>query len=93
LAARPRDIGQIEFGQAGAEAAVRAISGVGQDQARAAERNTPRFVLMAVEDYERLSRRGEDPRRVIDLRDPPDDFREMLLAAIDAEIPDDGSEW
>lgn len=31
------------------------------------DRNQPRFVLMAIEDYNRLTRREEYPRRVLDL--------------------------
>lgn len=35
------------------------------------ERNKPRFVLMAIEDYRALTRRAEDPRRAYRIEDIP----------------------
>lgn len=49
--------------------------------------NRPRFVLLNVEDYERLTGRG-DPRRSFTVEDMPDEHRSLLLEAA-AEILDD----
>jgi len=44
---------------------------VGHEAARGpfaiTDRNQPRFVLIAIEDYEKLRERARDPRRVLDL--------------------------
>ena len=45
-----------------------------------------RFVLMAVEDYDRLSAQAADPRRVLRTEDTPDDIRALLAPALDALI-------
>jgi PHD/YefM family antitoxin component YafN of YafNO toxin-antitoxin module len=48
----------------------------------------PRFVLMTIEDYERLTHR--DPRQVFRTADMPDEIRDEILGAIDKLIgPDD----
>ncbi len=50
------------------------------------ERNTPRFVLLAVEDFETLTRRAEDPRRASKVRDLPDEETALLLAGLERNI-------
>jgi prevent-host-death family protein len=55
------------------------------------ERNKPRFVLMAIEDYEALTKRAEDPRRAFLLKDITAEDRALLergLAAAAAEDDD-----
>ena len=52
------------------------------------ERNTPRFVLMAIEDFEKLAGRVEDPRRSYKLRDMPRDDADLLIAGLDQHILD-----
>jgi prevent-host-death family protein len=43
----------------------------------------PRFVLMAVEDYEALSSRAADPRRAVATADMPPDIAAIFDAALD----------
>jgi prevent-host-death family protein len=43
----------------------------------------PRFVLMAVEDYEQMSERAKDPRRAISVADIPPDIAAIFDAALD----------
>jgi prevent-host-death family protein len=50
------------------------------------ERNTPRFVLMAIEDFERLAGRREDSRRAYRLADMPADDAAMLIAGLAPHI-------
>ncbi|HEY1709886.1 MAG TPA: type II toxin-antitoxin system prevent-host-death family antitoxin [Rhizomicrobium sp.] len=55
----------------------------------------PRFVLMAVEDYERLRNPDPDPRKVYRTKDTPPELREMFLEALDRiadgeDAPNDG---
>ena len=50
------------------------------------QRNKPRLVLMAIEDFERLTRRAEDPRKVYVSGEEPADIRTELLAALDDMI-------
>jgi prevent-host-death family protein len=52
------------------------------------QRNKPRLVLMAIEDFERLTRRAEDPRKVYVSGEEPADVRAELLAALDGIIDD-----
>jgi prevent-host-death family protein len=47
------------------------------------QRNKPRLVLMAIEDFERLTRRAEDPRKAYVSGEEPADIRAELLAALD----------
>ena len=51
----------------------------------------PRYVLMTVEDFERLGQRA-DPRRVYGAGEAPAELAEMILEAIDARLGpiDDG---
>jgi prevent-host-death family protein len=49
----------------------------------------PRFVLMAIEDYETLASRVQDPRRVINTAETPDDIAALLVPALDALIGDE----
>lgn len=50
----------------------------------------PRFVLMAVEDYERV-RRNSDPRKVYRTHETPPELKKLLLEGLDriAEGRDD----
>lgn len=50
------------------------------------DRNTPRFVLLAVEDFETLTRRAEDPRRAFKVKDLPEDEAALLLAGLGRNI-------
>jgi prevent-host-death family protein len=50
------------------------------------QRNKPRLVLLNIEDYERLTRRAGDPRRVYRSGEEPAEIREELLATLDAVI-------
>ncbi|TSD89494.1 type II toxin-antitoxin system prevent-host-death family antitoxin [Mycobacterium sp. KBS0706] len=47
------------------------------------QRNKPRLVLMAIEDFERLSHRAEDPRNAYVSGEEPAEVRAELLAALD----------
>ena len=51
----------------------------------------PRFVLMAMEDYERLQNANPDPRRAFRTRETPADLKALLLEGLDriAEGRDD----
>jgi PHD/YefM family antitoxin component YafN of YafNO toxin-antitoxin module len=51
------------------------------------ERNTPRFVLMAVEGLEALTTRAKDSRQAYEVRDMPAEDADVLLAALDREPP------
>ncbi len=53
------------------------------------DRNQPRFVLMAIEDYDRLTRRAQDPRRVLDLTALSDADAEAVMAGLDKLILDE----
>ncbi len=46
------------------------------------ERNAKRFVLMSYEDYERLSTRAQDPRRVLDMANLSADDAQILLEGL-----------
>jgi prevent-host-death family protein len=50
------------------------------------ERNTPRFVLMAIEDFERLTGQRNDPRRAYKLNDMPPEDAELLIAGLAPHI-------
>jgi prevent-host-death family protein len=50
------------------------------------ERNKPRFVLMAIEDYEALTKRAEDPRRAYSLDEIPPEEGELFDRALDRII-------
>lgn len=52
------------------------------------ERNKPRFVLMAIEDYQALTKRAEDPRRAYRLEDIPREEAELFDQALDRIIAD-----
>jgi prevent-host-death family protein len=53
------------------------------------EHRSPRFVLMAASDYEKLTARATDPRKVYRNSDLPPGDREFILASLDAEGPSD----
>lgn len=50
----------------------------------------PRFVLMALEDFERLTANGTDPRKAYLTEETPDDIAGALRAGLDQLI--DGSD-
>ena len=50
----------------------------------------PRFVLMAVEDYEQLSARATDPRRAFSTTDTPADVAAIFESALDEMARGDG---
>ena len=50
-----------------------------------------RFVLMAVEDFEQLSSRANDPRRVFATADAPEEIASIFRSAID-EMADGDAE-
>ena len=52
------------------------------------ERNKPRFVLMAVEDYDRLQARAIDSRRAFKVDQAPEDLAELLTDGLDRLIED-----
>lgn len=52
------------------------------------ERNRPRFVLMAIEDYDRLQARAADPRRAFRVDQAPDDLAQLLTEGLDRLIED-----
>ena len=72
---------------------IRNTAAVKHEAARApvaiTERNTPRFVLMAIEDFEALTARAQDPRRAYKLRDMPAQDAELLLPALEGQILDE----
>ncbi|RJF86689.1 type II toxin-antitoxin system Phd/YefM family antitoxin [Oleomonas cavernae] len=47
----------------------------------------PRFVLMTVEDYERITNR--DPRKAYAIEETPDELRAFMLGEIDKVLGDD----
>ncbi len=53
------------------------------------DRNQPRFVLMAIEDYEKLSRLAQDPRRVLDLANLSEPDTKWVGDALDRLILDE----
>lgn len=53
------------------------------------QRNKPRLVIMAIEDYERLANRAKDPRRAYVTGEEPPEVRAELLAALDEIIDDE----
>jgi PHD/YefM family antitoxin component YafN of YafNO toxin-antitoxin module len=65
----------------------RKTSAVRHDAARApvaiTERNKPRFVLIAIEDYQALAQRTEDPRRAYLLEGIPPEEAELFDQALD----------
>ncbi len=71
----------------------RKTSAVLHDAARApvaiTERNKPRFVLMAIEDFQSLVQRAERPYRLEDM--PPEDV-ELFKRGLDAMIADDADD-
>ena len=46
----------------------------------------PRFVLMALEDFERLKTANADPRKVYRVEETPDDLAELLAKGLDGII-------
>jgi hypothetical protein len=50
----------------------------------------PRYVLLAIEDYEALAARAQDPRRAFRTEDAPPDLADLFTPALDALI-DDGA--
>lgn len=71
-------------------ALIRDTAAVKHEAARApvaiTERSTPRFVLMAIEDYEKLTVRRADPRRTYKVRDMPVEDAELFLPALERQI-------
>jgi hypothetical protein len=55
------------------------------------ERNRPRFVLMAVEDYERLNSGRTDGRRAFRTDDIPSDLEAPMLEGLERLIHDGGA--
>jgi len=55
------------------------------------ERNRPRFVLMAVEDYEKLSSGGSDARRAFKTNNIPSDLEAAMVDGLDRLINDGGA--
>lgn len=51
----------------------------------------PRFVLMAIEDFERL-RGAADPRKAYRVEETPRELADVLIAGLDRLIDDKGSE-
>lgn len=70
----------------------RNTAAVRHDAARApvtiTDRKKPRFVLMAIEDFEKLTARGQDTRKVLNVQEMPAGDAELLLAGLDALIGD-----
>ena len=56
-----------------------------KDPIALAERRKTRFVLMAVEDYEKLSAGAKDPRQVFKLDEAPTDLAALMVEGL-AEI-------
>lgn len=54
----------------------------------------PRFVMMAIEDYEKLQGGSPDPRRAYRTNDTPSELKDLLLKGLDriAEGRDDADE-
>ena len=50
------------------------------------EHKSPRFVLMAASDYETLTARAKDPRKVYRNSDLPAVDRDLILASLDADL-------
>jgi prevent-host-death family protein len=50
------------------------------------EHSNPRFVLMASSDYEKLTARAADPRKVYRNDDMPPADRKLILASLDADL-------
>jgi hypothetical protein len=50
------------------------------------EHKNPRFVLMAASDYEILTARAKDPRKVYRNSDLPAADRDLILASLDADL-------
>ena len=50
------------------------------------EHSNPRFVLMATSDYEKLTARATDPRKVHKNSDLPQADRDLILASLDADM-------
>lgn len=48
----------------------------------------PRYVLMTYDDFESLSRRAEDPRRVYGAGETPPELANIILPELDALIED-----
>lgn len=74
----------------------RKTSAVLHDAARApvaiTERNKPRFVLMAIEDYQALTQRAGDPRRAFLLEDITAEDAALLKRGLDDAIADDADD-
>ena len=52
----------------------------------------PKFVLMAIEDYDRLSKRSDDPRRAYGPGETPPDIAELFRQDLDRLIANAGNE-
>jgi len=50
------------------------------------EHKSPRFVLMAASDYETLTARAKDPRKVYRNSNLPAADRDLILASLDADL-------
>jgi prevent-host-death family protein len=76
---------------------VRAVGDVthaaGQGPVVITQHAKPRFVLLAIETYEKLIKRSTDPRAVYGIGETPPELAKTLLAALDrtiAELSSDG---
>jgi prevent-host-death family protein len=48
----------------------------------------PRFVLMAIEDFERLQAAGTDPRKAYRVEETPRELADLLVAGLDRIVTD-----
>lgn len=48
----------------------------------------PRYILMSVEDFDKLAARAQDPRRVFGPGETPDDIASIFLPVLDQLIED-----
>ena len=55
------------------------------------EHKSPRFVLMAASDYDKLTKRAGDPRKVYRNEDLPPEDRAMILASLDGDLTGDAA--
>lgn len=51
----------------------------------------PRYVIMSIEDYERIAARTQDPRRAYSVDDMPPELRAELIAELDKALADRSS--
>jgi len=61
-----------------------------QEPVTLTQHRKPRYVLMTIERYEAINKRGHDSRRVLDASETPDDVAEWLLPALERFASQDG---